>query len=353
MPALSQFLLKYIYGKPRKLILFVTSQCNLRCEHCFNWKNLNIEELSSNKLESFSNMLGKLDLLSISGGEPFLREDLLQICGFFIKNNSLRNVGIPTNGQLKGKILSFCNAFLKTYKDVNLSIYLSLDGPPEIHDVIRGKKGAYALVLETYKALVSLKKNKHFRLFLTTTLTNFNINHISKLLDLVKKEFPDIDFHSFEIMRGNPRNQNYASPSLDQLNKIKPFIFESYKSHSFYKNKTLSFFVRYMKIYILETYIKILKTKKQPFTCYAPNLHLVLDEKGNVYFCELTPAIGNIKALNLKNILDSNKAKSIFKSIKARKCYCVHSCFQQDNIILNIWNYPAFFWFLLKKMISP
>jgi len=351
MPALNHLFSKHVYGKPKKLILFVTSRCNLRCEHCFNWKNLNTEELSPGELESFSNMLGKLDLLSISGGEPFLRKDLMQICGFFIKNNSLRNVGIPTNGQLKGKIISFCNAFLQTYQDVNLSIYLSLEGPSEINDVVRGKQGAYASVLDTYKSLVNLKKNPRFRLFLTTTLSNFNINHIPRLLELVKTDFPGIDFHSFEIMRGNPRNPRYSSPGIDQLNKVKPLIFESYRTHSFYRNKLLSFFVSYMKIYILETYIKILKSKKQPFRCYAPNLHLVLDERGNVYFCELTPPIGNIKSSTLKSIFNSDKAKAVFKSIIERKCYCVHSCFQQDNIILNLRTYPAFLWFLLKKII--
>ncbi|MCG2717615.1 MAG: radical SAM protein, partial [Nanoarchaeota archaeon] len=96
--------LRILVGKRAKLpsyiIFFVTTKCNARCNHCFFWKNLNKNknELSFEEIEKLSLSLKKVSNLSISGGEPFLREDLPKICELFCKNNGLKKLHIPTNG---------------------------------------------------------------------------------------------------------------------------------------------------------------------------------------------------------------------------------------------------------------
>ena len=59
---------------PTFLILFINSICNLTCEHCFYWRNLNRrDDLTFDEIKSLSEELDGIDTLNLSGGEPFLR----------------------------------------------------------------------------------------------------------------------------------------------------------------------------------------------------------------------------------------------------------------------------------------
>ena len=76
---------------PKVLTFFITKRCNARCKHCFYWKELNNlkkEEMTLSQIKTFVKSL-KHPLASVllTGGEPFLREDLLQICQIFEKYN--------------------------------------------------------------------------------------------------------------------------------------------------------------------------------------------------------------------------------------------------------------------------
>ena len=92
-------LLKNLVKKPVYLIFFVTDVCNARCRHCFNWSlNQKPNDLTLDEIENFSKQLDHIEWLALSGGEPFERKDLAEICGIFLKNNSVSQITIPTNG---------------------------------------------------------------------------------------------------------------------------------------------------------------------------------------------------------------------------------------------------------------
>src|SRR5262245_30212821 len=68
-------------------ILFINSICNLTCEHCFYWRSLNKrDDLTQKELLKLARELGPFENLNLSGGEPFIREDLGHICRFFVSN---------------------------------------------------------------------------------------------------------------------------------------------------------------------------------------------------------------------------------------------------------------------------
>src|SRR5262245_17130766 len=83
---------------PPFLIVFINSICNLTCEHCFYWRNLNRrDDLTFEEFEKLSNELGDIEILNLSGGEPFLRTEFAEICSLFIKNNRVKQIYVPTN----------------------------------------------------------------------------------------------------------------------------------------------------------------------------------------------------------------------------------------------------------------
>ena len=62
-------------ASPPFLILFINSLCNMKCEHCFYWQQLNQpDDLSFEEIVSLSEGLGRIENLNLSGGEPFLRK---------------------------------------------------------------------------------------------------------------------------------------------------------------------------------------------------------------------------------------------------------------------------------------
>ena len=89
---------------PPFLILFVNSACNLRCEHCFYWSNLNKKDnLTFDEIIAFAKEYGVFENLNLSGGEPFIRNDVGEICRFFVSNNRVKQIYIPTNAYFTDK----------------------------------------------------------------------------------------------------------------------------------------------------------------------------------------------------------------------------------------------------------
>jgi cyclic pyranopterin phosphate synthase len=84
---------------PPFLVLFIDSVCNMKCEHCFYWRSLNQrDDLTVEEIFNLSRSLGRIENLSLSGGEPFLRKEFAEICRQFIRQNGVRQIYVPTNG---------------------------------------------------------------------------------------------------------------------------------------------------------------------------------------------------------------------------------------------------------------
>src|ERR1700688_1572819 len=84
---------------PPFMIVFINSICNLTCEHCFYWRNLNQrDDLKFEELRKLSEELGDFEILNLSGGEPFIRPEFADICLLFTEKNSVKQIYVPTNG---------------------------------------------------------------------------------------------------------------------------------------------------------------------------------------------------------------------------------------------------------------
>src|SRR5436190_7698789 len=120
---------------PPFLILFINSICNQTCEHCFYWRNLNRkDDLTVEELRALSNELGTIENLNLSGGEPFLRKEFGEICRFFIQNNGVRQIYVPTNGTFTDRTIAALEEVLKEPSLELFAVELSLDGMADYHD---------------------------------------------------------------------------------------------------------------------------------------------------------------------------------------------------------------------------
>src|SRR4029078_4313691 len=75
------------------------------CRTCFYFDKLNSrDDLTTPQIERIAETAPPFRKLWLSGGEPFLREDLADIVAMFVRRNGVRNVNLPTNGLLPDKI---------------------------------------------------------------------------------------------------------------------------------------------------------------------------------------------------------------------------------------------------------
>lgn len=116
----------------------ITNRCTLRCEHCFIYRDGNPNEPAKEmdtetmvkKLAEIQKERGIFTMLWM-GGEPMLRPDVLRAgAELFGRNN------VTTNGTID-------------LIELPRTIYIiSVDGPPDLNDAIRGK-GAFEKVMTT------------------------------------------------------------------------------------------------------------------------------------------------------------------------------------------------------------
>ncbi len=128
------------------LILYPHSRCNCRCVMCDIWKTDSAREISAADLERHGEDIARLrvEWVVFSGGEPLMHSDLFRLCRF-LREHKIRTT-LLTTGLL---IERSADQIVECLDDV----IVSLDGPPQTHDVIRRVPGAFDLLAAGVAAL--------------------------------------------------------------------------------------------------------------------------------------------------------------------------------------------------------
>lgn len=177
---------KKYYTYPINIKWLLTSDCNLRCRHCYFYGCPEmyepVDELSTEKAFEFvDDIADKMSVVNIvlSGGEPFLRKDFFEILQK-IKSKNL-SVIIQSNGTL---ITPEIAKRLKPLLNPNMdSIQISLDGAVEKdHDAIRGE-GAFKKAIEGVKNLTNEGIYPNSNL----TVTSKNISNLPLIAPLAQE----------------------------------------------------------------------------------------------------------------------------------------------------------------------
>lgn len=135
----------------RSLDLEITRRCNLRCDYCFvGWSRDWTSDLPRAVCEEvIREGAGRFDLLHITGGEPFARKDLFELLDLGLALGYPRAL-VNTNGTM---ISDADVARLAGYGG-RVALSVSFDGPPQIHDPVRGE-GRFAEADRAVTALLA------------------------------------------------------------------------------------------------------------------------------------------------------------------------------------------------------
>ncbi len=156
-------------GLPRFLTYIVTFTCNARCIMCDSWKKPSPEDLTIEEIERIFRQLPALDGVRLTGGEPFVRSDLIDIA--HLAQDHLRPLflHITSNGFLSQRIVDFC---VQRRRQTPLHLLVSVDGLAAKHNQVRGRDTAWQTATATLQALAPRRRELNLRLAVNQTIVN-------------------------------------------------------------------------------------------------------------------------------------------------------------------------------------
>ncbi len=335
-------------NRPIHLTFFVTARCNSRCPFCFYLQRDGTgggeaEELTLEEIEKVSGSMDSLLWLLYSGGEPFLRKDLVDVTHVFYENNSPWVITIPTNALLPGEIERKTQEILETCRESVVAVKLSLDALHMDHDALRGVEGNFEKVMETYRRLAPLQEeHPNFELGINTVFCRANQDKVLDVIEYVRG-MEKIRTHTLSMVRGDLKDESYKDIDLELYRMAIDDMEEGLKKgrSSMYRF-TAARLKAAQDILQRRLIYQTVKEGRRLIPCYAGRLNLVLTEGGDVYPCEtLRDKMGSVREhdYSIPALLKTEGAERAISRVESSGCYCSHECYFMTNILFNPGTY--------------
>lgn len=278
----------------------ITSNCNLRCGHCYNFSgNHNPDKLESRTILLLLKELKEMNIytVSISGGEPLAHRDYLSILEFS------KEIGLSTNLITNGTLID-CDNSKEILRFVD-TIQISLDGSNSVtQDKLRGK-GSFNKSINAIDIISRLGLSK--KVMLKMTVSNLNYLESEEMVSIVKQY--DLLGISFSLLH----RQGRAADDFYNTNKVAVENLKMLKK----------------KIDILIKENISYKIEKLPVTgggCSlvgnSINIRPRISASGDVFLCQgfidKKYSVGNIHNNSLREILQGLKVTELLKILYER-----------------------------------
>jgi len=333
---------------PARIIFFVTNKCNFNCSHCFYTTRLNnsIDELSCEEIHRFVRPIGnKVFLTNITGGEPFLREDLTDIASI-LYDAGISSISLSTNGFFTDRISSFVDILAKNKR---LRMHFNLSYHSDIYDIDADYRERFDKTFSILSAWEKRRRNISVQILFTVSLKN--IREVNHLFYKFPKEKININlFRDYQkCLWGIPggaksdfvhHGKEHLCLSIQHIDEILA-ILKKHNIPNSLRSRLLFKKLEYSK--------EIIQSKMRYMNCYAGCLEGVIYPDGDVAFCELTKPIGNLREHNysLKALWNSYMAVQRRKDLSS--CACLSSCNLKLAILKNKETFRGLFMFNNKR----
>ncbi|NSW92498.1 MAG: radical SAM protein [Firmicutes bacterium] len=334
--------------KPLSLTVSITQKCNSKCKTCNIWKDPRNKqpnnELAIDEYDKIFESIGRSVIwYTLSGGEPFLRKDIVEIAKLIIKYSAPKVIIIPTNGLLVDRIFRETENILKILPHHStLIVNISLDGIGENHDEIRGIPGNFKKFLETFAALKELKKtyNHSFELGVHSVVSRFNVENILELFDYVKNNLSP-DSYICEIAENREEllnTEDDITPAIDLYEKtIRPLQHEL--RESLLHNKGITGLIQAFRLKYYDYVITEMREKRRVIPCYAGRVSAQISPWGDVWPCCILAYqadMGNLREFghDFNRLWYSEKAAKVRNQVFKGDCYCPMANVHYTNMVL-------------------
>ncbi len=341
-------------GPPRMMTYTVTFTCNARCIMCDSWKKPSPNDLTLEELERIFDQLPRLDGVRLTGGEPFVRKDMLQIAHLAQDKLKPMYLHITSNGFLTDRIVRFAE---DRKKDIPVFMLVSVDGVKEKHNHVRGRTTAWDSVMKTLHALAPRQKELNMHLAVNQTIVDAEgAAHYRKLRDILKplgvynnvvmaydasatyNVKDEVELAPTEIGQFTTFGEDFTDDVLKQLlNDVETDLIELPLA----QRKAKEYYVRGIRNRLLGN------TGEPNPKCVALNTHFRLFPNGDVPTCQFnTKKVGNLRHQSFEEIWYGASDKMGRQRDWVKKC---PGCWAECEVLPNSFYTGD----LIREAISP
>jgi MoaA/NifB/PqqE/SkfB family radical SAM enzyme len=316
------------------LVVSATYRCNSRCLTCNVWRK-EAEEMRLEEWRRAFAHIGKTPYyITFSGGEPFLRADLVELVAAAYQECRPAIITIPTNGLLP-RVPRQVEEIVKACPEAQVGINLSLDEIGERHDAIRGVEGNYRRALETYQALRSIDR-PNLVLGIHTVISRFNVQRLPEIY----RELRELGADSYIAEIAEEREELGTvgmdiTPAVEDYARAADYLIaELRRNKAWGWAKTTQAF----RVHYYELTKRIMAQRRQVIPCYAGFASGHIAPNGDVWTCcTRAQPVGNLRQTDyrLAPIWFGERAEELRRSIAAGECYCPMANAAYTNMLLH------------------
>lgn len=334
---------------PINVTLSVTNMCQSRCKTCGIWK-LYLhdrakfrDELTLSEIEKTFASIGDIYFFNISGGEPFLRQDLPQIVKAACKYLKPAVIHTPTNALapriIEERVAEILDIIDSSGRTIPFTIKPSFDGVGDIHDEIRGVKGNFDKVLDTVSRLKKLQvRHPNLEIGLGTIISKFNLDRVRETAHYVRDL--GVDSYISEIAEQRTELFNVGdpiTPTADEYEKAIGDFNAELKAGRIEERAVSSTTLAFRQVYY-QYVIRILREKRQVLPCYGGIANVHISPYGDIWPCCILgydKSMGNLRDVDydFTKIWHSPEADQVRRYIAGRNCHCPLANQAYSNIL--------------------
>lgn len=290
----------YKVSQPTDMCIITTYRCPMQCKMCDIWNNPTEKnkEITPKEIE----MLPNVKFINITGGEPFIREDLEDIVEVAFRKSP--RVVISTSGWFEDRVIQLAKRF------PNIGIRISIEGLSCKNDELRGHTGGFDKGLRT---LLMLKEMGIKDIGFGCTVSNNNSEDMLSLYRLSKflgMEFATAAFHNSYYFH---KNDNVITNKNEVCNNFKELIELQLK-----ENHPKSWFRAFFNMGL----INYIEGNRRMLPCEAGLVNFFVDPYGDVYPCNgleekyWKQSMGNIRKIkSFDEIWQSEQAEEVRRKV--------------------------------------
>jgi mycofactocin radical SAM maturase len=279
----------------------ITMKCDLRCVHCLSDAGVSSRgELDAQECRELVDQLTAIRVfqVNIGGGEPFMREDFLDLLNYSHKKGLVTCVS--TNGMLIDTELAKYLSRLKM-----LFLQVSLDGATaEVNDPIRGK-GTFKRVMDAIACLAF----QGVAFSINAVLTRTNFPQLGQLRDMAKEYGAELRVSRFRPSGRGKESKDYLGPDREQQESFAEWL----EQHDLVRTGD-SFFCLTSEN----------RRRKGLDMCGAAKMTCCISPTGNVFPCAFLQEepflAGNIREVSLKYLWDHSPILNQLRNLNVKSC---------------------------------
>jgi MoaA/NifB/PqqE/SkfB family radical SAM enzyme len=319
---------------PTDAIIALTYRCDARCEMCNIWQLKPQEFLS---VDDYAKVPASLKDINVSGGEAFMRKDVVDIVKIIHQKCDNPRIVVSTNGFRTRQIIAAMEELRRSIPGIGVGV--SLDGMGETHNRIRGVPHAWENATAT---LQQLKERGFTNVRIGFTAMNENAHEMRQVYDMACEmgfQFTTAVAQNSDIYFSTQVNQDVASDTLyDALGYVMQHELMSYHPK------------RWLRAYFENGTLVFNRDKRRILECTAGIDFFYLAPEGIVYPCLTIPSpMGDLKGRSFEDVWESEQADAVRRDIKGcEQCWMI--CTARSSLKKNIPR--ALGWIVREKVRS-